>query len=107
MNRQYFNRYEEFLEDGNFTIIPNIEIPIKTTDKYIHFKRNKDRLDKLSQEYYSSPLFGWLIMLANPTAGSVEFDIPNNYILRIPYPLVVSLQDYRKNIELYNTYYGK
>lgn len=107
MNRQYYNRYDEFLDDGSFTIVPNIEIPIKSTDKYTQFKKNKDRLDKLSQEYYNSPLFGWLIMLANPTAGSIEFDIPNNYILRIPYPLIVSLQDYKKSIEIYNLYYGK
>ncbi|HOH61262.1 MAG TPA: hypothetical protein PK698_02085 [Bacilli bacterium] len=107
MNNQYFDRYQYFFDDGKHKIVPGIEIPIKPTDKYIEFKRNKDRLDKLSQEYYNSPLFGWLILLANPTCGGIEFTIPDHFILRIPYPLIPSLQDYRKSIDLYRLYYGE
>ena len=70
-------------------------------------EKNKDRLDKMSQEYYDTPLFGWLILQANPTTCGVEFDIPNNFVMRIPFPLIPSLQDYRKNIELYKLYYGE
>jgi len=73
MSRQYFNRYQYYVTDGEFRIVPGIEVPIKGTDKYLQFKKGKDRLDKLSQEYYNSPLYGWLIMLANPLAGSLEF----------------------------------
>ena len=75
---QYFNRYEYFLEDGEFKIVPGIEIPTRSTDKYVKYIKGKDRLDKMSQEYYNTPLFGWLIMLANPKVGSIEFDIPDN-----------------------------
>jgi hypothetical protein len=107
MSNQYFDRYQYFSEEGTFKIVPGIEIPIKSTDKYIQFKKNKDRLDKLSQEYYDSPLCGWLILLANPACGGVEFDIPDNFILRVPFPLIPSLQDYRKNVELYKLYYGE
>lgn len=106
MNYQYFNRYQFFEEDGNFKMVPGIELPIKSTDKYITFKKNRDRLDKLSQEYLASPYFGWLILVANPLAGSVEFEIPNNFILRIPSPLVASLQDYKRCVEQYKLYYG-
>ena len=83
MDRGYFNRYEYFEQNGEFKIVPGIELPIKTTDKYYQYKRGKDRLDKLSQEYYDSPVFGWLIMMANPSCGTNEFEIPDNYILRI------------------------
>ena len=107
MSRDYLDRYQYFLEDGKFRIVPGIEIPIKGTDKYIQFKKNIDRLDKLSQEFYDSPTFGWLILLANPHAGSIEFEIPENYYLRIPYPLITSLQDYKRGVELYNLYYGE
>ena len=107
MNNQYFNRYQYFSDNGEFKIVPGIEIPIKSTDKYIQFKRNKDRLDKFSQEYYFTPLFGWLIMLANPACGGIEFEIPDNFIVRIPFPLVSSLQDYKKNVDLYKLYYGE
>lgn len=104
---QYFNRYEYFSENGEHKIVPGIEIPIRSTDKFTKYKKGKDRLDKMSQEYYSTPLFGWLIMLANPTLGSLEFEIPDNSIIRIPFPLINTLQDYKKNVELYKLYYGE
>jgi hypothetical protein len=107
MSRKYYDRYEEFINEGSFRIVPGIEIPIKGSDKYIQFKKGKDRLDKLSQNYYDSPTFGWLILLANPLAGSLEFEIPDNFYLRIPFPLVSSLQDYKRGVDLYNLYYGQ
>lgn len=107
MNNQYFDRYQYFEDEGSFKIVPGIELPVKSTDRYIQFRRNKDRLDKLSQEYYNSPLFGWIILQANPTIGGIEFTIPDNFLLRIPFPLIPSLQDYKKAIELYKLYYGE
>lgn len=104
---QYFNRYDYFNIDGVNKIVPGIEIPFKSTDKFVQYRRGFTRLDKLSQEYYNSPLFGWLIMLSNPQLGSLEFEIPDNSIVRIPYPLINSLQDYKKNVELYKFYYGE
>ena len=38
-------------------------------------------------------------MLANPQYGSMEFDIPEGSILRIPFPLMDSLQDYQEKVE--------
>jgi hypothetical protein len=107
MSRQYYDRYQLFLEDGKFRIVPGVEMPIKGTDKYIQYKKGKDRLDKISDEYYGTPLFGWLILQANPTMGSLEFTIPDNSYLRIPFPLITSLQDYKSGVELYNLYYGE
>lgn len=103
---QYFDRYQYFEEDGNFKIVPGIDLPIKSGDKYIQYKKGKDRLDKLSDEYYSSPSFGWIILVANPLAGSIEFEIPDGFLLRIPFPLIPSLQDYRRCVDLYKFYYG-
>lgn len=107
MSRNYFDRYQFFIEDSKFRIVPGIEIPIKGTDRYFIFKKGRDRLDKVSQDYYGSPVFGWLILQANPTVGGVEFEIPDNYTIRIPYPLITSLQDYKRNVELYSLYYGE
>ena len=45
--------------------------------------------------------------MANPKAGSVEFEIPDNSMIRIPFPLINSLQDYKKGVELYRLYYGE
>lgn len=107
MSRDYLDRYQYFLTDGKFRIVPGIDLPIKSTDKYIQYKKGKDRLDILSQQYYSTPLFGWLILQANPLASSVEFTIPDNFYLRIPFPLITSLQDYKTGVDLYTLYYGE
>lgn len=107
MDRKYYDRYQFFEEDGSFRIIPGIEIPIKYTDIYVQYKKGKDRLDKWSAQRYGSPTFGWLIMQANPLAGSLEFEIPDNFLMRIPYPLTPSLQDYKKAVETYKQYYGQ
>ena len=107
MSRNYIDRYHYFINDGSYKIVPGIEIPFKSTDRYTQYKKGKERLDKLSQEHYGSPLFGWLIMVANPSAGSIEFEIPDNFYLRIPYPLVSSLQDYKNQVDLYKLYYGE
>ena len=107
MARDYFDRYQFFVENGDFKIVPGLQLEIKSTDKYVLYRGNKDRLDKLSQEYYGTPTFGWLIMTANPIISGTEFDIPDSTLLRIPYPLVASLQDYKKAVELYKLYYGE
>ena len=80
MSRNYYNRYQDYITDGKFRIVPGIEMPIKPTDKYLQYKKGKHRMDILSQEYYGSPMFGWLILLANPSVGSIEFEIPDNSI---------------------------
>ena len=107
MSRQYLDRYQYFENEGSFEIVPGIELPIKSTDRYVQYKRGKDRMDKFSQEYYGTPLFGWLILQANPLFGSVEFTIPDNAFLRIPFPLVTSLQDYKTAVDTYKLYYGE
>jgi hypothetical protein len=107
MAYQYWNRYSDFLINGEQTVVPFVQLPQKTTDKSYIYKTARSRLDVVSQEYYNSPLYGWLIMLANPLAGNVEFEIPNNFFIRIPFPLIVSLQDYKSGVELYKLYYGE
>ena len=107
MANQYYDRYEEFVKDGSFKIVPGIELPIKPTDRYIQYKKGKHRLDILSQEFYGSPLFGWLILQANPIFGGMENNIYDGAVLVVPFPLVPSLQDYKQAIETYFYYYGR
>jgi hypothetical protein len=63
-------------------------------------------LDLLSYQYYGDPNYGWLILQANPDAGSLEFRIKNHTRLRIPYPLDNAIQGYEANINRYNNLYG-
>jgi len=107
MARQTYNRYDTFLINGQQTIVPYINIPSKTTDKRHIYKFSQSRMDKVSQQYYGSPTFGWLILLANPIYSGEEWNIPDGSILTIPFPLVASLQDYKNELNNHFFYYGR
>jgi hypothetical protein len=106
MALQYYNRYNQFLQNGQQTVVPYVELPAKTSDKTYIYKVGTSRLDKVSQQFYGTPLFGWLIMLANPQFGGLEFDIPTNEFIRIPYPLKASIQQYIDQVNNYNNLNG-
>lgn len=106
-SRQYFNRYSDFIINGQQTVVPYITIPSKSTDKRYIYKVSQSRLDKVSQQYYGTPYFGWLILAANPIWGGQEWNIPDGTILTIPFPLVASLQDYKTELNNHFFYYGR
>jgi hypothetical protein len=107
MSTLYYNRYNNFLINGQQTVVPFVKIPSKSTDKQFIYRQGISRLDKISQEYYQSPVFGWLIMLANPQYGGLEWNIPDGSILTIPFPLISSIQDYESQLNNYFFYYGR
>jgi len=107
MGLQYYNRYNDFLINGEQTVVPFVQLPQKTTDKTYIYKVGKSRLDKVSQEYYNSPFFGWLILQANPQFGGLENNITDGAILILPFPLLASLQDYKGALNNYFYYYGR
>lgn len=100
-----YNRYTKFRNNGKYEIVPGIQIPIKSTDIYEQYITNQSRLDLISYKHYNDPNYDWLIMLANPEYGSMEFSIPSGTYLRIPYPLNDTLKDYVKQIEIYKRLY--
>ena len=103
----YYNRYTNFNFNGQFINVPYVKLPSKSTDKTITYKVGKTRLDKVSQTYYGTPFFGWLILQANGIYGGSELEIPDNSILIIPLPLQPSLLDYKSATDQYFFYYGK
>jgi hypothetical protein len=107
MALQYYNRYDEFLINGEQTVVPFVQLPQKTTDKVYVYKLARTRLDKVSQDFYGTPFFGWLILQANPQYGGLENTIPDGAILIIPFPLLPSLQDYKSAINNHFYYYGR
>jgi hypothetical protein len=104
---QYWNRYSEFLINGEQTVVPFVNLQQKTTDKNYIYKVAQSRLDIISQEYYNSPYFGWLILQANPQFGGLENNIYDGAVLIIPFPLLPSLQDYKTSLDNYFYYYGR
>lgn len=107
MSYQYWNRYSQFIINGEQTVVPYVQLPLKPTDKSYIYKVGRSRLDKVSNEYYNSPFFGWLILQANPQFGGLENNIFDGAILTIPFPLLPSLQDYKAAIENHFFYYGR
>lgn len=103
----YYNRYSDFLINGQQTVVPFVKLPTKVTDKAYIYKVGRSRLDVVSQEYYGSPVFNWLILQANPQFGGLENNIYDGAILIIPFPLIPSLQDYKAALENHFYYYGR
>jgi hypothetical protein len=57
MALQYYNRYSDFLINGQQTVVPFIQLPTKSSDKAHIYIVGQSRLDKISQQYYNSPFF--------------------------------------------------
>ena len=104
---QYWNRYTNFLINGEQTVVPFVPLPSKTSDKNYIFIIGQSRLDKVSQQFYGTPYFGWLVMAANPQYSGNEYSIPDGAVLTIPFPLVASLQDYKNQLDNHFFYYGR
>lgn len=102
----YYDRYKEFKDNGKIKPIPGIVIEPKATDKQVLYKLGHTRLDKLSQMYYGNPYHGWLILMANPQFGGLEFDIPDRTVIRIPYPFSTSLEQYASAVNKHLKLYG-
>ena len=71
MVNQYYNRYTDFLINGQQTVVPFVQLPLKSSDKSYIYKVGRSRLDIVSQEFYNTPYFGWLILQANPEFGGL------------------------------------
>jgi len=106
-SRDTYNRYSDFITNGKQTVVPYVDLPAKSTDKKYIYKIGQSRLDKVSQQYYGSGTFGWLILMANPIFGGQEWNITDGSILTIPFPLVASLQDYKNQLDNHFFYYGR
>lgn len=102
----YYDRYEKFRNNGKILPVPFVNIPVLSTDKSVVYKLTITRLDKLSQTYYNNPYHGFLIMLANPQYGGLEFNINDGDVIRIPYPFDSAIERYIEQINNYKTLYG-
>jgi len=103
----YYDRYNNFRVNGEIKPIPGIVIPEEASDKNAVYKQGVTRLDKLSNRYYNNPYSGWLILLANPEYGGLEFNIPDMTSLRIPFPFDSAIARYKTQVLNHKTLYGE
>lgn len=99
-----YDRYNRFRMNGNIKFPPFIAIRKKNSDIYEQYKRGKTRLDILSHKYYGDSDYAWLILQANPEYGMLEFLIPDNVQIRIPFPLNETLSLYESDMQTYLKY---
>lgn len=102
----YYNRYNTLTIKQEVLMFPDIKLREKSSDKFEIFVPGKTRFDKLSDQYYSAPYWGWLIMLANPQLDGLEFMISANTPIRIPFPLDVTIGEVKDKIDFKRKYYG-
>jgi hypothetical protein len=103
---KYFDRYEEFRSNNTMKPMPGLVLTPTTSDKTIIYKLGETRLDKLSYTYYNSPYFGWLIMSANPQYGGLEFLIPDQSTIVVPFPFEDAISRYIQLVNNYTLLYG-
>ena len=103
---QYADRYSQFRTNG--MILPVFGTPIiaESTDKTIVYRKGRTRLDNVSNDYYNNPYSGWLIMLANPEYGGLEFNIPDLAVIRVPFPYDSAVSRYITEIKNHKILYG-
>ena len=101
-----YDRYKQFRINGHIEVVHGITIDPKDTDYFETYILGQSRLDIISNDYYGDPNYDWLIMLANPEYGSLEYKIPDGVTLRIPYPLSATLENYNNKIIAYKTLYN-
>ena len=104
---QYYDRYDGFRDNNGNKPLPFINIPSRSTDKKIVYKLGKTRFDRLSEDYYGNPYHGFLILLANPKHGGLEFLIQDGDVIRIPFPFNDAIERYAQEVEKYKKLYGK
>ncbi len=80
------NRYSHLVFNNKMQNLPSIKIKSRETDLKVVYNPDKTRLDRLSFDIYGQEGYGWLILMANPEYY-MEFDIPKNTVIRIPFPL--------------------
>lgn len=72
--------------------MPVIKIKKRNTDKFIQYNSKKTRIDRISQDIYGDATYWRIIMWANPEYY-LEFEIPENTAIRVPYPLEEAVQE--------------
>lgn len=101
-----YDRYRKVRVNGKVNVLPTVTIAPKATDYFEPYYTGRSRLDLISYNYYGDPGYDWLILLANPDVPDLEYQIPNGTVLRIPYPLNITLENYNNQLDRYERLYG-
>ncbi len=92
------SRYRQLItQQRTMQTMPGIVISNRESDKYVIYNSDKMRLDTIASEVYGDDFYNWLILLSNPEYP-LEFDIPNNTVIRVPFPLNDVIAEYEQKV---------
>lgn len=77
--------------------MPSITIKKRVTDKSITYNKEKNRLDTIAGMIYQDETLWRIILWANKEYF-IEFDIPDNVVIRVPYPLQDVIEEVQSQI---------
>lgn len=101
----YYNFYNLFKENEKILQIPFVKLEVKDTFKTYIWNKSYDRLDIVSNKFYSNPYGGKLILTYNPMFGGSEDNIPDGAKIVIPFPYNTALQNYIDAVNFFKNLY--
>lgn len=81
-----FNFYSLLKDADKLKDMPQVQIKKRDTDRSVTYNKQKTRLDVIAGQIYNDETYWRLILWANEQYF-MEFDIPDNTVIRVPYPL--------------------
>ena len=81
-----YNFYSLLRDNDSLINMPPIKIDKRITDKSVTYNSQKNRLDTIAGNIYSDETLWRIILWANEQYF-MEFDIPDNKVIRVPWPL--------------------
>lgn len=92
------SRYRQLITPNRtMQTVPSITISKRNTDKFVIYNSDKMRFDTIAADIYNDDLYSWVILLANPEYP-LEFDIPNNSVIRVPFPIGDVVAEYEQKV---------
>jgi hypothetical protein len=81
-----YNFYNLLKSSDTLKDMPVVSIDKRSTDKSVLYNKQRNRLDTIAGNIYQDETLWRLILWANEEYF-MEFDIPDNTVIRVPYPL--------------------
>lgn len=81
-----YDFYKNLKSSDTLKNMPAVSVSKRVTDKSITYNKQKNRLDTIAGTIYRDETLWRLILWANEQYF-MEFDIPDNTVIRVPYPL--------------------
>jgi hypothetical protein len=81
-----YDFYKSLRINDSLKNMPPVSIKKRTTDKSVLYNKQKNRLDTIAGNVYGDETLWRVILWANEQYF-MEFDIPDNKVIRVPFPI--------------------